>query len=565
MQNKTDAELLRDYAANRSEAAFGEIVRRYADAVYSAALRQMGNEEQARDVAQTVFVDLARKAGSLNANTLLIGWLHRGARLAALEQLRTDQRRQHRERQAMELLDPFPEVPNDGNAVRPVLDEAIANLGTEDRDALLLRFFKNESLASIGTALGVSEDAAQKRVSRALGKLRDFLEQRGIKTTATALSAALAANAVQSAPAGFAASLVTGALAKAMIAGSSSTPYLFTFANMKTAVLILALAGSLAGLTAVKIKSQHELRDVQALAQRQVEKLASLRAENERLANLTNELARVRREATDVLRLRAEVTRLRRDAANQKLLLMANSSAAQTNQTPEPTLPIINIRAKCISVPEELPSGLAGILAEPLFKTTVEALKGREGVAEISDMQVTTLAGRQAQAQALSKVIVNGAEVTIGPTLDFIANASTNSDVIELNIAASVHLLLGTSPAGAGGMPTVEVLTMTNSASLWDGQTLEMRVPMSSNARLSDKPQETNTDARKTLLIFVTPTLIDPAGNRLYPEAATTDPQGEERIYNFCPPVAPFVCVNASRPREKFPFVNSIRFTDHPH
>src|SRR5882762_1911394 len=104
MHTKSDAELLSDYVANKSEAAFGEIVRRYADFVYSAALRQLGDPDRARDVSQVVFADLARKAGSLRANTLLIGWLCHGARLAALEQLRTDRRRQHRERHAMDLL-----------------------------------------------------------------------------------------------------------------------------------------------------------------------------------------------------------------------------------------------------------------------------------------------------------------------------------------------------------------------------------------------------------------------------------------------------------------------------
>src|SRR3989442_15889234 len=98
MHTKSDAELLRHYAANKSEAAFGEIVRRYADFIYSAALRQTASPESARDVAQMVFTDLARKAGSLHASTLLIGWLCHGARLAALEQLRRDRRRLHRER-----------------------------------------------------------------------------------------------------------------------------------------------------------------------------------------------------------------------------------------------------------------------------------------------------------------------------------------------------------------------------------------------------------------------------------------------------------------------------------
>jgi len=249
MQTKSDAELLSDYAANKSEAAFGEIVRRYADFVYSAALRQLGSPEPARDVAQTVFTDLARKAGALPANTLLIGWLCYGARLAALEQLRRDRRRLHRERQAMEWHEPSSEVVNDWGDIRPVLDEALASLGDEDRHVLLLRFFKNESLTSVGGTLGVGEDAAQKRVSRALGKLREFLAGRGINTTAEALSITLAANAVQAAPWGFAASVTVAALTNAA-AGSSTVPFskLLTMTNMKTAILTLALAGAIAGL-----------------------------------------------------------------------------------------------------------------------------------------------------------------------------------------------------------------------------------------------------------------------------------------------------------------------------
>src|SRR6185503_9621717 len=102
MQSKSDTELLRDYAVSGSEAAFRELMRRYADFVYSAALRQVENPEAARDVTQIVFTDLARKAGSLGADIILVSWLCRSARLAALDQLRRERRRQHRERQAME-------------------------------------------------------------------------------------------------------------------------------------------------------------------------------------------------------------------------------------------------------------------------------------------------------------------------------------------------------------------------------------------------------------------------------------------------------------------------------
>ncbi|MEY2428950.1 MAG: hypothetical protein QOJ40_1835, partial [Verrucomicrobiota bacterium] len=351
MQTKSDAELLRDYAANKSEAAFGEIVRRYADFVYSAALRQLGSPEPARDAAQMVFTDLAHKAGTLPPHTLLIGWLCHGARLAALEQLRRDRRRSHRERQAMEWHEAASEVANDWGNIRPVLDEAIATLGEEDRNALLLRFFKNESLTSVGATLGVSEDAAQKRVSRALGKLREFLAGRGIHTTAGALSVALVANAVQAAPQGFAVSLTVGALAKSA-AGSSAASFskFFIVTNMKTAILTLALAGGLAGLAYQRINTERQLREARASTQQQAEQIQALRAANEQLTSQTNELERLQGDAKDVLRLRAEVARLRQEQAALKRTA-AQIAIAGTNSLPKTEERAILITGKFISVP----------------------------------------------------------------------------------------------------------------------------------------------------------------------------------------------------------------------
>src|SRR5512144_616267 len=106
MQAKSDAQLLREYAECQNEAAFREIVLRHADLVYSSALRQVTSPDLARDVAQSVFTDLARKAQplakSLDENASILGWLFRSTRFAALNQLRDDRRRLERQRQAME-------------------------------------------------------------------------------------------------------------------------------------------------------------------------------------------------------------------------------------------------------------------------------------------------------------------------------------------------------------------------------------------------------------------------------------------------------------------------------
>src|SRR5438132_167741 len=184
MQAKSDAQLLREYAENGSEAAFGEIVARYTDLVYSAAVRQVRSPDLARDVAQSVFTDLARKARPLarrmNEGDRLVGWLYRSTRYEALPVLRSDRRRLARERLVMQHLDTASEPLPDWDRIRPVLDEAMASLAGQDRDALLLRYFKNEDLRSVGVALGVSDDAAQKRVARALQKLQTYLVRRGL-------------------------------------------------------------------------------------------------------------------------------------------------------------------------------------------------------------------------------------------------------------------------------------------------------------------------------------------------------------------------------------------------
>src|SRR5436309_8380217 len=216
MQEKSDAELLREYVGQGNEAAFREIVTRHADLVYASALRQIRSPEFARDIAQTVFTDLARKAQSLGQtlaeNASRARWLYRSTRFAAHTQSRGDRRRQARERQAMESFDTTSETATEWDRLGPGLDEAMADLSDEDREALLLRFFKNLDFRAIGQSIGVSDDAAQKRVSRALERLRAEFNRQGVTTTAVALSTAVSANAVSMGPAGLAATLSTAAL-----------------------------------------------------------------------------------------------------------------------------------------------------------------------------------------------------------------------------------------------------------------------------------------------------------------------------------------------------------------
>jgi RNA polymerase sigma factor (sigma-70 family) len=199
-----DMALVRAYAADQSEAAFATLVARHVGLVHSAALRQLRDEHLAQDVTQAVFVLLARKAGSLSPDTVLSGWLYRTALFACADVRRREARRQQREQEALmeaSIETQTSDTQTVWSKLAPILEDAMARLRDRDRDALVLRFFENKSMKEIADTLGLEERAAQKRVQRALDKLRGSFARRGITFSAALISGAIAANSVQAAPA----------------------------------------------------------------------------------------------------------------------------------------------------------------------------------------------------------------------------------------------------------------------------------------------------------------------------------------------------------------------------
>jgi RNA polymerase sigma factor (sigma-70 family) len=274
----TDSQrLLADYVTNGSEPAFRELVTRYVDLVYSAAVRLVGGDTHlAQDVAQTVFVDLARKARTLPRDVMLGGWLHRDTCFVASKAMRGERRRQFRERQAVAMN----EIPDHSEAnlarVAPILDEAINQLGEEDRTAIVMRFFEQRDLRSVGEALGSSENAAQKRVSRALEELRMLLKHRGIAFSAVALGTALAGETVTAVPAGLAVTISNTALAGA-VAGTGTTLTLLKFmtmTNFKLGIGALVAAGAITTFV-IQRQAQEKLRGENESLRQQITQLQS--------------------------------------------------------------------------------------------------------------------------------------------------------------------------------------------------------------------------------------------------------------------------------------------------
>src|SRR5262245_35771040 len=200
MRRMTDHELLQAYATEGSQSAFTQLVERHLPLVWSAACRQMGDVHLAQDVAQQVFTVLAKKANALGSQIILSGWRYRATCHVAARTQRGELRRRQRERVAITVMN---DAPSDSTwrEIQSLLDEAMSTLGQRDRDAVVLRYFENKSLQEVGAALGSSEDAAQKRLGRAVEKLRAFYGKRGKAIATSSLVTAVTLGAIQPAPA----------------------------------------------------------------------------------------------------------------------------------------------------------------------------------------------------------------------------------------------------------------------------------------------------------------------------------------------------------------------------
>lgn len=231
---------LRDYVDRGSEAAFTAVVQRCTGLVYATALRRVGGDAHlARDVTQLVFIDLARKARTLSAGTVVAGWLHHHTCFRSATLVRSERRRRAREEKAATMETIARESGDAWERLAPLLDDALESLSRRDRDAIVQRFFVGEDLASMGRSWGLTDDAAQKRVSRSLDKLRRFFARRGVATSSTALVAAMNGPAMSAAPAGLAAAIAPVALLEGAAAGgglAALTTTLIMGAKIKTAI-----------------------------------------------------------------------------------------------------------------------------------------------------------------------------------------------------------------------------------------------------------------------------------------------------------------------------------------
>ncbi len=315
-----DIALVREYALGNSEQAFATLVSRHINLVYSVALRQVGDCHLAEEITQGVFIILAEKAKSLGPKTILSGWLCRTARYVSAHALRSQRRRQLREQEAhMQSITNEADA-NEWDPIAPMLDEALSCLGEKEHDAIVLRFFDGKELKQVGAAMGIGEDAGRMRVNRGLERLRDFFTKKGVSLSAGAIAGAVAANSVQAAPAGLAATITAAALSGTTITTAAVIAATKTIAM--TTLQKAVVAAMLAAAVAVGVYEAHQASNERAESRSLKQERAPLAEQLQRVtrerddlaktvASLREENARLDRNGLELLKLRSQVGLLR--------------------------------------------------------------------------------------------------------------------------------------------------------------------------------------------------------------------------------------------------------------
>jgi RNA polymerase sigma factor (sigma-70 family) len=305
-----DAHLLGRYARGSSDAdeAYTEFVRRHVDFVYGCALRRAaGDSHLAEDITQHVFVIAARQAGRLSEHHAITGWLFTTTRNVAVQRIRSERRRRHREEEAYAMEQNDGVQPIDWTRLRQVIDDALDHLSGNDREAVLLRFFDGLSYPDIAARLRVAENTARMRVDRALERLSTVLARRGIDSTAAALAAGLAAQVSTAAPTGLAASVTGAAIA-------APTGLSLTFIGVSKLQAAVALAVTVASGTCLFVQQRRtaavatELAVEQVAVHRLVSRLPTPTAQWSEVDRATEEK---RRTATRVAEVAAQNSALR--------------------------------------------------------------------------------------------------------------------------------------------------------------------------------------------------------------------------------------------------------------
>jgi beta-lactamase regulating signal transducer with metallopeptidase domain len=186
-----------------------------------------------------------------------------------------------------------------------------------------------------------------------------------------------------------------------------------------------------------------------------------------------------------------------------------------------------------------------GILTAAQFKLILRTLETNSAAKILASPQITTTSGQQAQIQiadvktiisGMTAVVTNGMTnlvyqseaMSFGPVLDILPTVSNDGYTVHMTLSPTFTEFLGYEDAkklklsppddkATLPLPILRKRQMTTSASVWDGQTIVLGnfsdQMLDTPPDLKGTPKTSGKKQSKQLLVFVTPTIIDPAGN----------------------------------------------------
>ena len=469
MPDATNIELLRDYSQRGSEEAFATLVQRHVNLVYSAALRHVGNPAHAEEIAQAVFIILARKAATLRSDTVLEAWLYETTRLASLSFQRGEWRRQRREQEAyMQSTLQEPDNVPIWNQLAPLLDDAMAALRKKDREALILRFFKDHNLRDVASAMNISETAAQSRVHRALEKLRHYFSQRGVDSTTAIIAKEISANSICTAPVGLAKIISVVAVTKGAAATTSTLTLtkgalkLMAWTKTKAAISTTLALILIAGVTTVGIE-------------------------------------KVRGHETNSLSVPGQLT-------SQHSLFITS----EFMEVPDSLLDNLNLQSQSGapgSFTAIIPASQQASLARAWRRDRNVTVLGRSGIAFVPNPGSTA----EGSVSGIQRLKNSPAKLKIGAYVDVIATLASDSKSVDLKLYTELQSLADGSQPNHGSLkyPGANGITTSVTVPLDPAQCILIRSPVGNGNFLAQNLD--NASGPHSLVILITPAIQDVA------------------------------------------------------
>jgi RNA polymerase sigma-70 factor (ECF subfamily) len=171
----------------REPRAFNALVVRYQDRVFGLVFRILGNPDDAREVAQEVFVSVFEKIESYRGDAAISTWLFRIAVNHAKNRLKYMARRRERQKDSFDDLPvgvssgqlnaevPRPDQVQGRRHVATVVEKALASLDEDQRVVVVLRDVEGQSYEDIAAITGLELGTVKSRIHRARQRLKQLL------------------------------------------------------------------------------------------------------------------------------------------------------------------------------------------------------------------------------------------------------------------------------------------------------------------------------------------------------------------------------------------------------